>query len=654
MPSDQPGETTTPERRKGWTAGHWAVCVFALSLALRLTWAALARVTPISDFQGYDELAVRWLHTGRFAELGSLAYRTPGYPAFLAAIYAIIGHSWRAVGFAQAFLGAASSGLLVLLAARILSPRTSALAGFLHAASPSALAYIPLLASETLAAFLLIAAMLCLAAAERRDGPPSNWIIAASGLLFGLLVLVRPAAVFFLPAGLVLSAWRPNSRLRHPSGAFVFLVAAVLALSPWLIRNRLAGIGAATISTVGGENLWMGNNDLATLGGFCQAAAWPQVMSEMEKDAAYRKAARKWIVSHPKRYLALTAIRVYRLLGLEPDTWAATYLWPSRENDLAFTARFRHTWGGDQSVAPALLRRAGEVEVNNARILARVRMVVVPLVVLALVAALVWWRDYAVVLLPVFCYLGGLSLTYVEIRFRELADPLLFIPLGGLLGALLFRTTELVHEPLRPSLLVTLARGLLRTFTPQFQQAAARPQVVPSSLVALTQAARSQEAADYGFFAVTLTDPEVRCAAFWSGPAWRVALAPKAEGVRCEVLASSDLSAPQYGGLSFRISAAKALRLDLSFLSPGRLQAVHVDACDAGGQPLLRWTWHVQAGAAPPRERQTYLFFPGKQFGHFLPAGGGDLATAAEVRVSLQVSPGFRAGFVIHRAEIAR
>ena len=116
-----------------------------------MTWVAFARVTPISDFRGYDELAVNWLQSGHFSSVGSLAYRAPAYPGFLAAIYAIAGHSWRAAGFVQAVLGGVTSGLLVLLASRALSRRGSVIAGILHAVSPTALAYVPVLASETLA-----------------------------------------------------------------------------------------------------------------------------------------------------------------------------------------------------------------------------------------------------------------------------------------------------------------------------------------------------------------------------------------------------------------------------------------------------------------------------------------------------------------------
>lgn len=142
-----------PCARAAWEAlrSRPAAQVFLLSLALRLTWAGFAHVTPVSDFRGYDGLAVRWLMTGGFGSPGWLAYRTPGYPGFLAGVYFIFGHHWGAAAFMQAILGAVSSALVVGLAGRIVSPRTSLIAGLLHALSPTSLAYVPVLASENLA-----------------------------------------------------------------------------------------------------------------------------------------------------------------------------------------------------------------------------------------------------------------------------------------------------------------------------------------------------------------------------------------------------------------------------------------------------------------------------------------------------------------------
>ncbi len=59
------------------------------------------------------------------------------------------------------------------------------------------------------------------------------------------------------------------------------------------------------------------------------------------------------------------------------------------------------------------------------------------------------WRTYAIVVLPALCYLGGLSLVFAEARFRQLSDPLLFVPFAGLLSDLLFGSTELGTRPSR-------------------------------------------------------------------------------------------------------------------------------------------------------------------------------------------------------------
>lgn len=97
--------------------------------------------------------------------MGRLAYRTPGYPGLLALIYLAVGHSWKAAAMFQALLGALTSGMLVLLAATVVSVRASAAAGLLHTFSPAALAYVPILASENLAIPLVVGGLLCLAVA---------------------------------------------------------------------------------------------------------------------------------------------------------------------------------------------------------------------------------------------------------------------------------------------------------------------------------------------------------------------------------------------------------------------------------------------------------------------------------------------------------
>jgi len=419
----------------------YALSVFLISVSVRVTWAVLAHVTPISDFRTYDAIAAGWVQTGHY---GTSAYRTPGYPGFLAVVYAVFGHDPKAAVTVQAFLGAVSSGLLVLLASHVVSSRASFIAGLLHALSPTAVVYVTMLASENLAVPLLLAGLLCLAAAADRSHG-SAWLTACSAALFGVLLLVRPAGLYFLPAWVLLCAYSFKRSQRRPRQALVFLAVTALVLAPWLTRNYLLGLGPLTLSTAGGVNAWMGNNEAAVTGGGFPASRSPLAYSklgEKERNSAHLALAVAWARQHPSRYLSLCLRRAVCLLGPRADPWAAKYLVPTPENDLAMAAA-RRQYQGDQSVSPALVSRALAVQRGNGVWLTAWRALTFPLVLLALVLAAFRWRTYAIVLLPALSYLTGLSLVFAKPRFRELADPLLFVLLAGLLSDLLFGTTEL-------------------------------------------------------------------------------------------------------------------------------------------------------------------------------------------------------------------
>jgi hypothetical protein len=88
------------------------------SLTLRVVWCTWAQATPVSDFNEYHSLAVDWCETGQFGQPWRMAYRTPGYPAFLSAVYTLSSPSPKAAAIAQAILGGLTSGMMVLLAGR--------------------------------------------------------------------------------------------------------------------------------------------------------------------------------------------------------------------------------------------------------------------------------------------------------------------------------------------------------------------------------------------------------------------------------------------------------------------------------------------------------------------------------------------------------
>ena len=422
---------------------HYALAVLAAALVTRLMWVAGAHITPLSDFKGYDALGWRWASEGRFCES---AYRTPGYPAFLALVYSVRGHDHQAAHFVQAVITAGAAGLIVLVAGRLVSPGAAALAGVLYASSPTALAYVPVLASENLAVPLLVLGIYLLTVCHQERRPWRCVVVAAGGgVAFGLNMLVRPAVLFFVP-GILLALMTGVVRFRYRVVcAGVLLLGVLTALAPWLIRNERAGLGITTLSTSGGINLWLGNNPDAVHGGH-MVTDLSAVGGERARDTYYRTAALDWIRDHPGRYTSLCVTRAARLLGPLPDCWAVDYVWPSAETDELCLAAHRAAWGG-----PALSvdeeTRLREVRRSASHLLGGVRVFFAPLMMLGFALAFVRRGDLAPVLWPATCYALGLSLTFAQLRFRELLEPLMVIPLAALLCDVLLRSTNLGQWP---------------------------------------------------------------------------------------------------------------------------------------------------------------------------------------------------------------
>src|SRR6202046_4245513 len=101
------------------------IALAALSgLALRLYLVLKFPVTDTGDAPFYIELAWNWLKNGVYGfpvngQLTPVDMRVPGYPAFLASVFAVAGQSTRAVMLAQVVLDLATCFLIALIAARL-------------------------------------------------------------------------------------------------------------------------------------------------------------------------------------------------------------------------------------------------------------------------------------------------------------------------------------------------------------------------------------------------------------------------------------------------------------------------------------------------------------------------------------------------------
>jgi hypothetical protein len=90
-------------------------------LGLRVFFLSSFPAAGSEDSPFYIELAWNWLRNGVygfpvFGHLTPVDMRMPGYPAFLAAVFAFAGQSMRAVMLAQVFIDLATCFLIALIA----------------------------------------------------------------------------------------------------------------------------------------------------------------------------------------------------------------------------------------------------------------------------------------------------------------------------------------------------------------------------------------------------------------------------------------------------------------------------------------------------------------------------------------------------------
>jgi 4-amino-4-deoxy-L-arabinose transferase-like glycosyltransferase len=98
-------------------------------------------------------------------------------------------------------------------------------------------------------------------ASGMRGQNASWWVWAAPGALFGLTAMFRPEYLLVGAAFVVLAAvheWRQREWRLGLAGAAVLLVALVLPILPWTIRNVVVLDRVVPISTGGGKALYVG------------------------------------------------------------------------------------------------------------------------------------------------------------------------------------------------------------------------------------------------------------------------------------------------------------------------------------------------------------------------------------------------------------
>jgi len=224
----------------------------------------------VDDSRLYADIAQNWLRHGVYGITNSGAImptlsRLPGYPAFLAAIFALFGvGNFRAVLLVQTLFDLATCFLIADMARRMFSWRAAQAAFLLAALCPFLANYAAAALTETLETFFTALALdlaFCgLGVGDYSDPSPSpsrNLVWLGCGLSIGAAILLRPDGGILLAAigayllWLLLRSLRANQGHAHSTPLSVprfaprtlfwagVLVAAgaLTPLVPWTLRS---------------------------------------------------------------------------------------------------------------------------------------------------------------------------------------------------------------------------------------------------------------------------------------------------------------------------------------------------------------------------------------------------------------------------------
>jgi tetratricopeptide (TPR) repeat protein len=302
------------ERDRRWIA---ALFVFAFLVKLAYVLQSSGSISfkvPILDARFYDDTA-QSIAAGRGVQ-GGVFFMGPLYSYFLAVLYGIFGRSITLVRSIQALGGSITVVLAFLIGKRVFRPSAALVGALMLALYGAATFYDGQLLMEWLGTLL---DMLLLFVIYRDFGEKHALKFALAGFLLGLSALARASILVFAPVVLVWILFVEKERGRIAS-AVVFVVAALVTISPATIHNYAAARDRVLITSNGGLNFYIGNNEAATgaytpppgvdLASDMTSARRVQEltgrdMKPSEVSRYWSREAMKWIARHPGAELRL-------------------------------------------------------------------------------------------------------------------------------------------------------------------------------------------------------------------------------------------------------------------------------------------------------------------------------------------------------------
>ena len=307
------------------------ILVLSISFLLRILFSMDNVKMLFSDISAYDNFASNIIEHGN---MYNSAYQAPGYTYFIALIYKLLGHSLFNVYIMQAVLGTGSTLLIYLIAKNIFNEKIGKLSSGLSLLYWPLTLYSGILLAEILFIFLLLSGVFMFLKALDTD---KLKYFSLSAVFFSLATLTRSITLFFLfvipvlyliykfsymlkkisllkdifnytDNGKALVAFKISIVMRN---IIIFVCIFCMMLTPWVVRNYLKYNAFIPVDTLGGINLYIGNNDKSN-GTFVSIVDDPEYntgKNDYETDKRLKSLAVKYIINHPLKFTGLTVVR---------------------------------------------------------------------------------------------------------------------------------------------------------------------------------------------------------------------------------------------------------------------------------------------------------------------------------------------------------
>ncbi len=231
---------------------HFRFFVLATLGAVALRLLFIVRFPGLTtDSFVYGDIAKNWLQHGIYGLGGGdgitpTYIRLPGYPAFLAAVFAIFGmEHYRTVLVLQMFVDIGTGFLIADLARRLISLRAARFAFLLAALCPFLANYVANALTETLEIFFTVLALdfAVVGLDTVHDSSVRPWL--GCGLAVGAAMLLRPDGGLLLIAivtYLLIVGFVRKPRAGAPAphvlrASLILIVVSLASLVPWTLRN---------------------------------------------------------------------------------------------------------------------------------------------------------------------------------------------------------------------------------------------------------------------------------------------------------------------------------------------------------------------------------------------------------------------------------